>query len=191
MIEVFDNFLPKYYFKDLQEHFVTSKHSDCQWFYGDNISGDEFNADLESFGFSISLFDIQTGPVYNSSGFISRVLPLIAQEKVEDLTGQEHLLVRTRAVMTVYCPESYQHERHVDMEEENITCIFYLNTSDGNTSIYDRNGTTLLKEIEPIENRLVVFDGKYLHAGHSPSKNKNRVLINMNFVTPQTMNYLL
>ena len=93
--------------------------------------------------------------------------------------------------MTVYCPESYQHERHVDMEEENTTCIFYLNTSDGNTSIYDRNGTTLLKEIEPIENRLVIFDGKYLHAGHSPSKNKNRVLINMNFVTPQTMNYLL
>ena len=88
MIEVFDNFLPKYYFKDLQEHFVTSKHSDCQWFYGDNISGDEFNPDLESFGFSISLFDIQTGPVYNPSGFILEFFHSLHKKKLKTLQGK-------------------------------------------------------------------------------------------------------
>ena len=179
MIEVVDNLLPKYYLKHLQEYFISSN---SEWYYNDNISGSEFNSDLESSGFSMRLFSMETGPINNFAGLVSRALPFTLQEKVEDIMGQPYSLVRTRAVMTLYSFQSYQHEIHTDMEVDNITCIFYMNTSDGNTLIYDKDGKTLLKEIEPVENRVVIFDGKYPHAGHSPSKNKNRVLINMNFV---------
>ena len=83
--------------------------------------------------------------------------------------------------MTLYNPEKYKHDIHVDIPLKHITCIFYINNSDGNTIIYDYNKTIIIKEIEPVENRLLIFDGNLPHTGHSPSKNKFRILINMNF----------
>jgi hypothetical protein len=39
-----------------------------------------------------------------------------------------------------------------------------------------------MKKIKPKENRLLVFDGSYLHTGCSPAKYKNRVIINTDLV---------
>ena len=92
--------------------------------------------------------------------------------------------------MTLYNPEKYRHELHTDYSYEHTSAIFYLNSSDGNTLLFDREGTNLLTEVEPIENRLLIFDGLLQHTGHSPSMHKSRVLINMNFMTPELIDEL-
>ena len=83
--------------------------------------------------------------------------------------------------MTLYNPDGYRHEVHTDLPDhmKNITTIFYVNDSDGDTLIYNDTGH-LLKAVEPRQNRLLVFDGSLPHTGHSPSNHKSRVLINTN-----------
>jgi len=191
MIEIFDNLLPKYVLKDIQEYYFSPF---CEWNYQDNITVNYHERDsqdqpeLGSFGFNIGLFDsenLQHNPSY--VGILSRSILYAAKTKVEEIYNGSYRLVRARADMTVYNPEKHMHSIHTDLEYfgepiKHITCIFYMNDSDGCTTIFDRDGTTLLKEIEPVENRLLVFDGRLPHVGFSPAKNKNRVLININFM---------
>jgi len=61
--------------------------------------------------------------------------------------------------------------------------IYYLNTSDGCTTIYQPDGCIEL--IEPIEDTCVVFDGKLKHAAQLPLKSNRRIVVNVNFLGEQ------
>jgi hypothetical protein len=64
--------------------------------------------------------------------------------------------------------------------EDYLVGIYYVNDSDGDTFIFDATEPlTVRQRISPKKGRLVVFNGKYLHAGGIPSKNP-RVVININ-----------
>ena len=104
--------------------------------------------------------------------------PLV-QRMQDEVSAKECL--RVRADMTLYNPDKHQHEYHTDFDFPHTTAIFYVNTSDGNT-VLKSNGPANGLEVEPVENRLFIFNGLKSHTGHSPTKNKSRVLINMNFV---------
>ena len=93
-----------------------------------------------------------------------------------DKTGKKTIW-RSRIDMTLYNPNNYRHEIHTDLEIPNTTCIFYVNDSDGDTVLYEKG---MARSVEPKANRLLMFDGDIAHTGHSPSKHKNRVLINTN-----------
>lgn len=186
MYTIIDNLLTKSYLKDLQNYFLSQQGD---WNYNDNLTGDDSYVVLGSFGFTMRLHWNQMF-VDSYAGTLSRALILTALDKVEEVTSTTHLVVRARADMTLYNPLNHCHELHTDYPYEHKTAIFYLNTSDGNTLLYDREGKELLTEVEPIENRLLIFDGLLQHTGHSPSNHKSRVLLNMNFMTPMLVNEL-
>ena len=93
--------------------------------------------------------------------------------------------------MTVYTPGGMRCDPHVDSPHPHVATIFYLNDSDGNTVIFnerfegspeiDESKLTVQKEIEPKANRLLIFDGHYIHTGHVPAHHNNRVILNSNF----------
>lgn len=169
---IYDKFLPKYYLKELQDYFLSNC---CEWYFQEKISGIESNSDVGSFGFSSNLFS-DGAYVPNFPGTLCRSLVAHVQEAVETYNESYQTVIRARADMTLYNPDKHQHEYHTDFDFPHTTAIFYVNTSDGNTILTDGS------EIEPLENRLFIFNGLQHHTGHSPSKHKNRVLINMNFV---------
>lgn len=195
MIEVIDGFLSHSYLRDLQNYFLTQK---CTWHMNDAITGDSSYGTLGSLGFVIPIYKSRLGlapdeeygfdPTHAST--LVRALVLSAQDKVRDLTRSLDEVIRVRADMTVYNPDKHCHELHTDYMYEHTTAIFYMNTSDGNTLIYDRKGESLLKEVEPIENRLIIFDGMLQHTGHSPAKHKSRMIFNMNFMNPDLIKSL-
>ena len=89
--------------------------------------------------------------------------------------------------MTVATSEQVIHDPHVDINEiPNITTIYYVSDSDGDTVIYNEtqksDNYTVMDTITPKKNRLLIFDGSHYHTGHSPMKHQNRVLINSNFL---------
>jgi hypothetical protein len=188
MIKIIDNLLTESYLKDLQNYFLSQQ---CDWNYNDNLTyGDsQPHLVLGSFGFTIRLHWNQ---VFMGSypGTLSKALIFSALDKVQEVTEIPYQVVRARADMTVYNSLNHRHELHTDYPYEHMTGIFYLNTSDGNTLLFDREGKKLLKEVDPIENRLLIFDGLMQHTGHSPSNHKSRVLINMNFMTPMLVHEL-
>ena len=87
--------------------------------------------------------------------------------------------MRARADMTMASPNNYQHPPHVDFVYKNISTIFYVNDSDGDTILYKNK--KVFKKITPVKNSLLIFDGDILHTGCSPTKYKNRILINSNY----------
>jgi len=181
MIKIIDNLLTPSYLKDLQNHFLSQN---CEWYFNDNLTGDESYENLGSFGFVIKLhWDGYF--VGSQTSILIKALTFTALDEVEKILQCPQQIIRVRADMTLYNPLNYRHEVHTDFEDEHTTAIFYLNTSDGNTVIFDREGKKLLKEVEPIENRLVIFDGLLQHTGHSPSTHKSRALINMNFANKE------
>ena len=68
---------------------------------------------------------------------------------------------------------------HVDNETPHYTGIYYVNDCDGDTFLFD--GTKEIAKISPKKGRIVIFDGKTLHAGSHPYNSDFRMVINFNF----------
>jgi hypothetical protein len=95
-------------------------------------------------------------------------------------------LLRARLDMTFRSPDNTLHKPHVDMgEKPHYSFIVYLNDSDGDTIIFNETSVSdkysIQEVVSPKKNRLLAFGGHHYHTGHSPSKNNNRVILNVNY----------
>jgi hypothetical protein len=187
MIRVVDDFLSPSYFEFI-EHCCRER---LEWTYVENITDDLSDVKLQfGFCFPIQSADGPLGSPFSLilSGFLHKTLDYVKGEKI----------LKSRCDMTLYNPNKVMHTPHVDFEDPyipNITTIFYItDNEDCETVIFDRklqededkstidfSKVDILKKVDPKRNRLVVFDGDYLHTGHSPTKENRRVLINSNF----------
>jgi len=181
-IVIIDNFLNQDYYSDLCNHIIDV---DTPWYYQPNIS---FNTDFDSvsdFGFSNGL-NIDGKWVENKLSTL--LIPF--SHSIKNLISSPNVL-RVRLDMTLFNPTQHMHKVHVDYIFPHYASIYYVNDSDGDTVIYneryngerdlDISNLTIMHKISPKANRLVIFDGLYYHTGHSPSRNKNRILINSNY----------
>lgn len=186
-VEVIDDFLTKSYYECLRASIFDPSFP---WFYNENSTHSDGKLHYinnspthTSFGFTHNfLIDKKS----TNSEFTNLVLPLVFQ--IKDYLNASEIL-RVRMDMTLYNPEKIMHPPHVDSEDNHYSAIYYLNESNGSTVIFNEkmssnidNNLTIKETIEPKPNRLVVFDGSYIHTGYSPSNNNCRVLINSNFV---------
>ena len=172
MIEIFDDLIPYSYLEDIQNYFL---NGNAPWTFMPSMTYGEEEGDMESFGLSISICNHGRFEQTYQATLLKGLLYTILEQ-----TGQKQIF-RSRIDMTLYNPDGYRHEVHTDLPDnmKNITTIFYVNDSDGDTLIYNDTGH-LLKAVKPRKNRLLVFDGSLPHTGHSPSNHKSRVLINTN-----------
>lgn len=187
MIKVVDNFLSPSYFNFI-EHCCLEK---LEWIYTENIT-DDLVDNRSQFGFSVPIHSMngstESAVSWILSGFLHTTLDYVKGERI----------LKSRCDMTLYNPNKVMHIPHVDFEDPyipNITTIFYItDNEDSETVIFDRklqededkstidfSKVDILKKVDPKRNRLVVFDGNYLHTGHSPTRENRRVLINSNF----------
>jgi len=183
-MKIIDNFLTKTYFNTLQRLLEGDMFD---WYYQESISSDDDNSQ-QSFGFSSWIID----PAGNSRGFADLFTGFLAQAQdvYEDSSG----ILRCRADMVLSNGQPYTHTAHVDINETpHYSCVFYVNESDGNTIIYNEKSQsnivsfaeqdlTILQVVEPKPNRLVIFDGQYIHTGCSPVSTKRRIIVNTNIL---------
>jgi hypothetical protein len=199
-IKIIDNFLDKEYFDKIQSH-IESGH--FPWNYMDNITtyaGSNKIKDPDLCRIYDDLYDgsnkIKDLGLYGFNRYI-----INPHDKPHDLGVFNHLIYemmrviglnifRSRLDMTVNRENSIVLDPHVDVLYPHISSILYINDSDGNTIIYNQKYNdydkfnqqlTVQKEIEPRANRLLIFDGMYIHTGCTPSKHNRRILINSNF----------
>ena len=113
--------------------------------------------------------------------------------KVKSYLGAKKIL-RVRADMCLQNPQGAVHGPHVDYPGKfHYSSILYLNETDGNTFIFNERDPgsqvdgknishfSIKETIQPKPNRLVVFDGRYIHSGCSPKEHKCRKLLNSNY----------
>jgi hypothetical protein len=96
-------------------------------------------------------------------------------------------IVRLKANMLLYnkdmSKDKYNHV-HVDGDLPHYVVLYYVNDSDGDTfifnetykSLYDK--LTIKQRVSPKKGRVIVFDGKYMHASSNPINCDKRIVIN-------------
>lgn len=184
-IIVIDNFLEKTYHAHLLSELNSSNFP---WYYQSNISyEDNHEASKENlgnfgFGFWIKNDD------WKDCGMAKFLMPF-CYKVAEHVSATS--IIRVRIDMTLFNPSNHMHQPHIDFDLPHYACVYYVNDSDGDTVIYNEkfNGNeakeieslTVKERISPKANRLLLFNGNYYHTGHSPSKHKNRIIINSNY----------
>jgi hypothetical protein len=124
------------------------------------------------------------------------------KEKFEAATGFKiKHVARAHATMIFPVRDGFRAERfhlpaHVDLADppdmdKVITCIYYVNDSDGDTVLFEPpdmttwNHRSMLKEtdrVTPKKGKFAFFKGKTWHAGSPPIYTKSRCLININLI---------
>ena len=188
MIKIIDNFLTKSYHETILERL---SRDDFDWIWQDSITGPYGRLalpeppHLNEYGFSHTFWEGKRGPV---SPFTLFIEPMLYQ--ILDVTNCD-IIWRARADMLTWSgKEEFIHPAHIDFTEPNTAAVFYVNESDGDTIFYNAKpddvanykDLKIYDRVSPKANRLVLFDGNVLHTGCSPTKYKQRILINSNYI---------
>jgi hypothetical protein len=100
-------------------------------------------------------------------------------------------LVRIRIGLITAMNFNKSHDPHTDMPVSHKTALLYLNTVDGDTTLYNEfhNPNSTIKidkwsvqhSIKPEANRALIFDGFQYHSSSAPTINPYRLVVNYNF----------
>jgi hypothetical protein len=171
---------------------------DFPWFYHNTT----YNDDRDSSLFGYSFYHI----AYNNNAFTSAHGPMLelAILNMLDKAGEKlDKLLRIRLGMITITPNTVFHPPHVDYDFAHKTGLFYINTADGNTTIFNeqfdrslasnsfdqfklvQDKLTIKKIITPKENTVAIFDGLHYHQSSTPTTVPRRIVINFNYTTKE------
>ena len=186
-MKVVDDFLSSYTLNQIQSHLTSSY---IEWYYNANITDPSKKTfKLGQHGFTHWIVRDDNPDVFLSTPTSELLRSLVM--RIKEYGGFKNIL-RSRLDLTLYARKSIRADPHVDFPYPQISTIFYVVDSDGDTVIYNqthdpqkdptKRWLTIKKRIKPKANRLVMFDGNHLHTGHNPSKHNSRILVNSNFI---------
>jgi hypothetical protein len=185
-LKVIDNFLPEQLFLELVNA-VTANYQ--QWFFLPTPTGFETISE-KHYAFGCDVVRLSKPGVYNPTIASSKYIKLL-NDQVKKECGFRSV-VRSRLDMTTYRGEQVTFHPHIDVAFEHYTSIFYLIECDAPTIIYnqkhytndpiDISSLTVMQEIMPKQNRIVIFDGNHIHTGTSALDVPRRILVNSNYI---------
>ena len=167
-IEIIDNFLPDYYFNQLQSRLLGEY---MPWFHNEYILHVDEGKN-KTYQFMHLLYDIR--PEYNGE---TPVYSLVKDSL--NLIRQKLNVTKLHRIKANLRPRSFFNRSgggyHIDPYDCSNTSIYYINTNNGYTE-FKNNG-----KVKSVENRLVVFPSHLEHQGYTCSDKLKRVVINFNY----------
>lgn len=179
---VLDDVIPQSLQKEIYDT-LDNKVGEFDWYYYDETipvdSNHNINNTIDT-GQFVHIFFIKQ----NSDTYMSRHLHLV--NKIVDEVFNKYKItgpVVTRAKANFLLNNRGTHKNshsgvHVDLDTPHTVFLYYVNDSDGDTFLFNEDGT-LQKRIQPQQGRLLVFNGKVLHASANPIKSTKRWVINI------------
>ena len=167
-IEIIDNFLPDYYFKQLQSRLLGEY---MPWFHNEYILHED-EGKSKTYQFMHLFYDIR--PEYNGEtdcySLVRDSLNLIRQKLNVTKLYRIKANLRLRSFFN-RSGGGY----HTDGYDCSHTSIYYINTNNGYTKF--KNGT----KVKSVQNRMVVFPSNLEHQGYTCSDKLKRVVVNFNY----------
>lgn len=117
-----------------------------------------------------------------NSGAYKDIAPIL--NKVLDIVDGDYYVAKCKVNMNLIDTrfEGKYHTPHIDNGfDDQITALYYVNDSDGDTFFFDVNGK-ITERVTPKKGTLVLWKGKVFHAKSSPIKTTSRVVININLL---------
>lgn len=176
MIKIADNTISEKYSKFLFDETVK-----LPWTFVPNLSyGNRENYDSAGFSFLFHLdkkFNSKEDKTVTASEY-NYVIPLILSAFDRfGLNQSIETVFRSRVRLTLNRPTSVIEDPHVDYKTPHLVLLYYINTTDGDTVLYQ--GDKIIERITPKRGRSVLFDGSIVHASSS-STLAPRLVLNTN-----------
>ena len=166
-IQIHDNFLTQTEYEALYNVFGTQ---DVNWHYNDFINSPMDDDGDYNFQFVHPIYHYNESKT--KSPYKKLIDPILSKLNVETL-------LRLKFNMNTRTNKIIESNFHVDIGTYPNTykiAIFYLNSNDGYT-LFECG-----RKIESVANRVVIFDGKLKHCGTSCTNQKNRIVLNINYI---------
>ena len=162
-MKIIDNFLDEDEFKILQQYLTNDSFS---WNLLPSIANNKQG--LDQYQFVHTFFDISKPSLQNYSNFLT---PLFSKL-------QAKYILRVKANLRPRTSTGVLSDYHTDLDLNQQTAIFYLNTNNGYTRFKDPS----IPDVQSVANRLVSFNGSLQHYGTSCTDQNVRVLLNINYI---------
>ena len=164
-MKIIDNFLAEDDFLNLKQALSSKTFN---WNFNDTIASANSNPD--NFQFVHTFFTITNPYLEQKQSNQSHILkPLLFKL-------QPFNILRVKANLRPRTYKNILSNFHTDLNLNQTTAIFYLNTCNGYTLFEDDT------KVLSVENRILIFDGSLKHCGASCTDQKRRILININYI---------
>ena len=167
-IKVYDNFLPKQYFADLEAELLGPNFP---WFFNEGINYDNPPHPTQYQFIHIFYDNGMEGPHF---GWVADMCRQVGYKEILN----DPMRCGIKGNLNPKQPEHELYGLHIDLEPDKTdgwtTSIFYVNTNNGWTEFETGD------KIDCVENRLVSFPSHIQHSGVSCTDVKRRVVININ-----------
>jgi hypothetical protein len=184
MISVVDNFIKPHLQDRLERMFVSG---DFPYYYGlESVKTDSDYTDTILTNTENCINTPQFSHLFVGGSYVSEEFKHITpiSNKLIDIFDVDCYLTRCKVNLNTLDVrmEGKHHIPHIDMiQEDQITAIYYVNDSDGDTLFFDRSGE-ITQRVTPKKGTLVWWKGIKFHAKCSPVKTDHRIVINFNFL---------
>ena len=162
---------------------LDNKRELFDWYFYDKTIPEKSKHDIEN--------TVETGQfvhifltTHENETFTSPHLPLVHKlvaEVFNKYTIEDHKLLRAKANFLVNNRGTHENSHsgvHVDLDTPHTVLLYYVNDSDGDTFLFNTDGT-IQSRIKPQRGRLLVFNGKIFHASANPINHKKRWVVNI------------
>jgi len=161
-MKIIDDFLSPQDFQITQQFFLNN----LTWELSNSIA--ERKQGLDQYQLVHTFFNLSKPFDSNYSNFLQPFLTKLNAKYIFRIKAN----LRPRTTNHVLSPY------HTDMDLNQQTAIFYLNTNNGYTKFKDDD----LQDVHSLANRLLTFDGKLQHCGASCTDQNTRIVLNINYI---------
>lgn len=157
------------------------------WYYTDSIAREDINDNIYHGSFYHMVMD-EGNPVSH----LSDICVMTLCTALDCLNIKFNKIIRIRIGCITGTDKSISHPPHVDTEIKHNVGLFYLNTCNGNTFLYDKRyvgnrlhdyaDAQIVETSQSVENKFITFSGNIVHSSSTPTDIKRRLVINYNFV---------
>lgn len=194
MIITVDNAIPKSYQDDIEQIVLeipyyysrNTSYSPSDPLYNEwmAVSGDI----MDNGQFTHAVLD-EGVVASNLNGFFTPLIYMFAEKANIKVSKITRIKVNLMLKDSNFTDKNYNHP-HSDGGSGDKVFLYYVNDSDGDTFLFEEfdNGRsipdkfTIAKKVSPVKGTGVFFDTKRFHASSNPSINKDRFVINFNFI---------
>jgi hypothetical protein len=193
-MKIYDNVLPNQTFSNLKNRIFDSNFP---WFFSRTSVENPIEDNILTYSFSHAVMNhgVPNSIIFDTIN--SCILTML-----DNCNIKLNMLLSIRlGLLQPVSRENHSNDPHVDSQEKHKVGLFYLNTTDGATTVYNEKydpstkmdpteyyrsvlnrNLSIQSKVECTENRLVIFDGMYYHSSTTPTDVPRRVALNFNFV---------
>ena len=162
-MKIIDDFLPTSDFEIVRDYLLSDSFT---WNLSNSIA--EKKEGIDQYQFFHTFFDVTRPSLQNYSNFLTPLLNKL----------QPKYLLRIKANLRPRTTQGVLSPYHVDLESNQQTAIFYLNTNNGYTKFQDND----YEDVPSVANRLLTFYGGLKHCGSSATDSNYRIVLNINYI---------